>query len=160
MELISQELSSLLVTQMGEEKTNAHIYLYIAGFLRSKGMEKLAEMFEKQYEEENEHFFNIYKFLTDLDIVPAIPSILGVEFPINTIEDVAEKFMSREILTTDNLFEIKQVSSDEQNSIVEEFMRKMIDNQRAEYAEATDFRDKSAVCGSSWMNVLLWNNSL
>ena len=163
MALISESLVSALENQMGHENKNAHIYLFVAGFLNSKGMDKIAAFFENQYQEELGHFKMIYSFLVDLDVCPNISEVqetsqlsLGLG---ESIVSVAEKFMEREVLTTENLGELLDESMAEGNYIAEEFLRGMIEKQQHEYAEATEFMDKAKICGDNWMNVLIWNGS-
>jgi len=44
--------------------------------------------------------------------------------------------------------------------VVEERMREMIKIQQQEYAEATEFLDKSNIIGNDWKFVFLWDASL
>jgi len=148
---------------MGHENKNAHIYLFLAGYLNSKGMNKIAAFFENQYQEELGHQKMIYSLLVDLDVSPNISEVqetsqmsLGLR---ESIVSIAEKFMEREIITTKNLEEILDLAVDEGNHVVGEFMRGMIEKQQHEYAEATEFMDKAKICGDNWMNVLIWNAS-
>lgn len=161
--LISDTLVDSFENQMSHEMKNAHIYLFLSGFLNSKGMNKIAEFFASQYQEELNHFKSIFDFLTDMDIIPNIVDVqdtnlisVGIS---DTIVSIAEKFMEREILTTQNLGEILSLTMEEENFVAEQFIRGMIQKQQHEYAEATEFSDKAQLCGSNWMNVLIWNNS-
>lgn len=161
--LISETLVDSFQNQMSHEIKNAHIYLFLSGYLNSKGMNKIAGFFSSQYQEELNHFKGIFDFLTELDVVPSITDIedtnamtVGIS---DTIASVAEKFMEREILTTQNLGEILSLTIEEENFVAEQFIRGMIQKQQHEYAEATEFSDKAQICGNNWMNVLIWNNS-
>lgn len=162
--LISEGLLAALENQMGHEMTNAHIYIFLAGFLNSKGLDKLAKMFESQYEEELGHFKLIYSLVTDLGLTPSIAEIDEVSLQSlgmsDSILSVADKFFEREFLTTSNLGELMLLAVEESNFVVEEFLREMIKKQQHEYEEATDFCDKAKLCGENWMNVLIWNNTL
>ena len=53
--LINEALLSSLTNQVGAEKENANIYLFIGMFLKNKGLNNLGEFFIKQHEEEIEH---------------------------------------------------------------------------------------------------------
>ena len=163
MALISESLVDSLQNQMSHEMKNAHIYLFLSGYLNSKGIDKIAKFFSHQYEEELSHFKAIFDFLVDVNVSPNIVDVqetnaltLGLS---DSIISVAQKFMEREVLTTQNLSEILSLTIDEENVVAEVFVRDMISKQRGEYAEATDFVDKANICGENWMNVLIWNNS-
>ena len=155
--LISENLASSLCYQIAHERYNSTLYLYIAAFLKNKGLDNLATHFEGQHDEEIGHSLKIYNILTDLNAPVFIPEVQEVSMEISDIRFIAETYLNREILTTESLDEIKHQAMMEKNCVLEEFMREMIVLQRAEYAEATDFADKAEMTGGSWFNVLLWD---
>ncbi|MFZ2992520.1 MAG: ferritin-like domain-containing protein [Microgenomates group bacterium] len=158
--IISENLVQAIIGQMREEKINAHVYLFISGFLKGKGLDNLASIFENQYKEENEHFHKFFDILTDFNVVPNIPDIPNVQFDFTSIVDIANKFLERELLTTESITEIRDLSIDESYPIAEEFLRDMISLQRLEYEEALTMVDKAELCGSNWMNVFIWDLGL
>jgi ferritin len=158
--LISDELNSALCEQIGREKYNSSLYLFIAGFLKNKGFNNLAKHFEEQHQEEFNHSKMIYDILTDLNSPISIPEINEINGTYNTIIEIADAYLKQEIATTNSLDEIKLLALDEKNPVVEEFMRGMITLQQSEYAEATDFMDKAQLTGGTWMNVLIWDVGL
>jgi len=155
--LISDNMIDSLLTQWASEKYNSHLYLYISSFLKNKGLNHLGSKFYDQYLEENEHSEMIINLLTDLNATVILPEIDEINFPINSILDIAEKYLLKEYETTTNLDEIKKLAIDESNPVVEEFMRQMIILQRHEYEEANDFMDKAELTGNNWFNVFLWD---
>jgi len=157
MKLISENLIDSLLAQWAHEKYNAHLYLYISSFLKNKGLNHLGNKFYNQYKEENEHSEMIISLLTDINANVMLPEIDEINIPITSIIDIADKYLLREYETTASLDEIKKISIDESNPVVEEFMRKMIEIQRHEYEEATDFMDKAELTGNNWFNVFLWD---
>lgn len=157
MKLISDNLTDLLNSQLSHEKLNANLYLYIAGYLKNKGLNKLAKHFIDQHSEETEHSIIIFDLLTDLNADVIMNEIDEVSIPINNISEIAKLYLDREILTTDSLNEIKNQAIEENNPVVEERMREMIKMQQNEYAEATDFMDKAVLVGDDWKFVLLWD---
>lgn len=155
--LISDEMLSSLTEQLAHENYNAHLYLYIAGYLKNKGFNKIGSHFEKQYNEEKEHFFMIYNLLTDLNAPVVIPELDAISMPINSILDVAKLYLEREIATTKSLNEVKKLAIDIDNPVVEEKLREMVALQQHEYAEATDFMDKAEITGGDWKWVMVWD---
>lgn len=158
--LISDSLKEALVNQIAEEKKNGNLYLSIASYLNGKGLSNLAHKFEEQHSEENEHSLIIYKLLSDLSIVFIVPEIES--YDISSFENFiqfAELYLEREYLTTESLGEIKKLAMEEDNHVVEESIRKMIELQQTEYAEATEMLDKANIL-KEWWQVSLWDLSL
>jgi ferritin len=158
--LISNNLNEALCEQIGQEKFNANLYLFISGYLKNKGLDGLAKHFEGQHDEEVSHSKMIYDFLTDHSSPISIPEINSPDREIVSIKQLAELYLEREIETTKSLNGIKHLAIDEDNPTAEEFMRDMIKIQRHEYEEATTFLDKSILAGDDWKTILLWDLSL
>lgn len=160
--LISETLKESLAIQFGHEVYNSHLYLYVANFLKGKGLSNIAKLFEIQWEEEQNHARIIYDLITDLGEVFEIPPVSGCNFQFGTILDIGKAYLDREIITTNSLNEIKLLaqSDDDQNPVVEERIREMLKLQQNEYEEATDFFDKCEILGDDWKAVLLWDASL
>lgn len=159
--LISESLRSSLLEQWIEEKENSQFYLYIGGWLKNGGYDNLGKFFIDASKEEDEHALMIFNLLTDLNVQFETNPIGSGVFAILSIIDIAEKFLSREIQTTQSLRDIRDLCSGEESgsSVVEEFIRDMISKQRSELEEATTFMDKAKVM-NEWKFVMLWDMSL
>ena len=99
-ELISAELNSALCEQIGHEKYNSSLYLFIAGFLKNKGLNNIGKHFEGQHEEEFSHSKMIFDILTDLNSPIRVPEIDEVDLQFSSILDIANTYLEREIETT------------------------------------------------------------
>ena len=158
--LLNENLIDALCIQLSQEKFNAQLYLYIAGFLRNKGLNNLASHFIHQHDEETDHAKLIFDFLTNMNADVELLEIPAVETSCNNIGDVARVYLEREIQTTDSLNSIKQLAVEQVSPLAEEFMRTMLQKQIAEMDEAYTFADKAELTGNNWAFVLLWDASL
>jgi ferritin len=159
-EFLSDNLSSGTISQYSHEILNSLNYIYIAAFLKNKGLDGLGKIFEEQFNEEISHSKLIYDFLTDLNIKFSIVPIDGVDFPINSIMDIATKYDERERATTENLEELLQISISDGNGIAQMFFQQMVDRQRKEMEEVFTFMDRSILCGDDWFKAFLWSQTL
>jgi ferritin len=157
--LISDTLRNAICEEIGHEKYNSNLYMYICGFLRNKGLDNLAKHFEGQHLEEFNHSIEFFNLLTDLNADVIIPEIKEINLYFSNITDVAKAYLDREILTTESIDSIKQLAIIESNPVVEEKMREMISLQQNEYAEATSFMDKASLLPEWWM-CALWDASI
>jgi ferritin len=160
MVLINDSLKSALCEQIGHEKYNANLYLYMCGFLKSKGLDGLAKHFFEQHNEETGHSIEFFNLLTDLNADIRIPEIDEINMPFNTIVEFAEAYLEREKLTTTSIDEIKKLAIQDNNPVVEEKCREMIAKQQKEYEEATTFLDNATLCGEDWYRVKVWSDSI
>ncbi len=157
---ISEELHNALLNQWVEEKENSHTYLYIGAYLKNKGLDKMGKFFFDASLEEDGHAQSILKLLTDLNL-DFIPRMIGEQvFDCSSISLVADKFLQREMQTTQSLQEIKEIAMSDSSSgfdaVIEEHIRKMISDQQSELEEALSFKDKSELF-TEWWQVALWD---
>lgn len=155
--LLSQELIDVLCLQLVHEKFNSTAYMYIAGWLRNKGLNNIAEKFMGQWKEEIEHSKQIFDFLTDMNCPVSMDSVDSVDFEITTMSSISSFYLDREILTTTSLEEIKKMCIEENNGVAEEFLRQMINQQRAELEEASTFYDEMQLIGDAWALIKLYD---
>ena len=157
--LISDTLRNAICEQIGHEKYNSNLYMYVCGFLRNKGLDNLAKHFEEQHLEEFNHSIEFFNLLTDLNADVIIPEIKEIAIPFLNMIDVAKAYLDREILTTESIDSIKKLAIEEANPVVEEKIRDMLKLQQKEYAEATSFMDKALLLPDWWM-CALWDASI
>lgn len=156
MALIGETLKDVLCEQIGHEKYNANLYMYICGYLRGKGLDNISKRFLEQHNEETAHSLEFFNLLTDLNADVYIPEINSVQISFDSIVDIGNTYLNREILTTTSIHEILKLAIQDNNPVVEEKMREMIVKQQKEYEEATTFLDKATLL-SEWWQVALWD---
>jgi ferritin len=154
--LMSDSLRNSICEQIGHERYNANLYLYMAGYLKNKGLDNIAKHFEEQDKEEIGHSLEFFNLLTDLNADVKIPEIDSISMSFPMIIDLAKAYLEREMLTTASINEIKKLAIDEDNPVVEEKMREMITKQQKEYEEATSFLDKATLL-PEWWQIALWD---
>jgi len=155
MEQISETLRKAICEQIGAEIFNANVYLHICGFLRNKGLDKLAKHFEEQHSEEIGHSKDFFNLLTDLNADVTIPEIDETSFlSINNVMDIAIQYKDRELTTTNSINELKKLAISEDSPIVEEFLRGMISKQQTEMKEANSFMDMATLLPEWWQVML------
>lgn len=157
---ISEDLHNALLNQWVEEKENSHTYLYIGAYLKNKGLDKLGKFFFNASHEEDGHAQSILELLTDLNLEFIPRTITEQVFDCSTISLVADKFLQREMQTTQSLQEIKEVAIGDSSSgfdaVIEEHIRKMISQQQSELEESLSFKDKANLF-TEWWQVALWD---
>lgn len=156
--LLTENLVTAIYEQIVHESSNAAIYQYISASLKNKGLDRIAKRFDEQVVEERSHSKMLIDFLTDMGAEVKILAVPAVDLAIVKIEDVANAYLEREILTTESINSIKLMAMDENSPVCEEFIRGMIGLQQKEYEEAISFKDKATLL-PEWWQVSLWNMS-
>lgn len=160
MTLLSANVTQSLCEQILSELYNASLYTYIYAYLKNKGLDKLAKHFEEQIKEEQGHAKSIVDFLTDMNEEVSINEVKAVQDKFENILEIAKAYLDREKETTESLAEIKNLCIESGDAVAEEFLRKMIYDQRKELEEANTWNDRAALTRGDWSIVMLWDASL
>jgi ferritin len=129
---MNELVRNAFLDQYVEESENSAIYTFSGAWLKNKGLNNLGKMFLDGADEEKKHARTILDLLTDLNTPVEIRSIPDGDYPINSISDIANKFLQREEQTTQSLIEIRDLCIEHGEGISEELVRKMVGWQQNE----------------------------
>ena len=150
---ISQQLQEMLSKQVTLE-FSAHLqYLAIANYFESMSLDRLANFFYMQAEEEKVHGLKIAHFLGDAD---ATITFEGLPAPVQNFaspEEAAEKFVAQEQANTDSFYAMQNVAVDQKDHITRNFLVWFIDEQLEELATSTKLLDMIRMAGNNLLIV-------
>lgn len=113
LQLISKELSDLMVKQIAHELKNHNLYKTFANYFSVEGITDLEDYYNKRAHEEYEHHRWLSDFLSEADVKYMYPA---VEINEEKFTDYVTPFVQtveREILTTDMLYAIHKKAVEE-----------------------------------------------
>lgn len=143
MNLLSPELKSKFEQKISGEILNSNIYLQIYNFLSILGLDKIAEYFkEHQAQEEINHRNKFMEFATNRNCPISILSVNPVDININTLKDVANLYVERELLTTKEIKEMAFLAFESEDLITYNFLMEMLQIQYLEESEALNLQDQ------------------
>lgn len=94
--MISKKLKKMLNEQVGHELGAHQAYLGMAAYFGLKNLDKWADIFYKQAEEEREHAMKIVRFLVDVDAQEDIPALAAATVTYKSALDVAKAALANE----------------------------------------------------------------
>ncbi len=113
--MISKELNNAINTQIGAEFGASLQYVAIATHFDGEALKKLAALFYKQAEEENEHAMKFIKYLVDTGGEVRIPAIAAPKATFETAEEAVQLSLDWEIEVTrqiNALYDIAKAKND------------------------------------------------
>lgn len=141
---ISESLNEIICLQCKHELLNMIKYKIIASYFEDLRLKNLAKKFYSQADEEYGHYSQMIEYLNDRLGGKYRPVELDVpEINLNSINEVAELYLSTEIETTKSLQSIAEFIYSENSYIDVEFIQKFLTIQIAEEDEADEFMKKS-----------------
>lgn len=132
---MSDELASLFMKQIAHEQLNSNIYVTMANYFNTVGLENCYKWFQNQAKEELEHAELLYNFVTDAGIDIELEPI---DKPNLTLEPVAlmDSYLETEIGTTDAIKVLTKQALSDNDFISFKFLTDFIYRQLAEESEA------------------------
>ena len=97
---IDESLAEMLVTQLGKELSNKHLYATFANFFETEGLPKLGEYFKKRANEEELHHSWIFEYLNYNDVCFQYPAIGEINIDIKNRTEPFLLTVDKEIETT------------------------------------------------------------
>jgi ferritin len=150
---ISQQLQDMLSKQIMLE-FSAHIqYLAIAHYFESMSLDRLADFFYMQAEEEKVHGLKIVHFLGEADASITFGGLPAPKQNFASAEEAAQKFVEQEKANTDSFYAMQNVAVDEKDHITRNFLVWFIDEQLEELATSTKLLDMVRMSGDNLLMV-------
>ena len=97
---IDESLAEMLVTQLGKELSNKHLYATFANFFETEGLPKLGKYFKKRSNEEELHHNWIFEYLNYNDVCFQYPAIGEINIDIKNRTEPFLLTVDKEIETT------------------------------------------------------------
>lgn len=152
--MMNQKLVDAINTQINYEIESAHIYLAMAGYVATLGLEGFENWMMIQYEEELAH---AKKFMTYLNERGARVDIRGFENPRNDFESLLEVFevsLKHEYSVTERINNIMGIAHDVKDYAAISFLQWFVDEQVEEEDNFGKIIDKIKLVGGKGLYML------
>ncbi len=113
--MIGKELNDAINAQIGAEFGSSLQYVAIAAYFDGEALKKLAALFYKQAEEENEHAMKFIKYLVDTGGEVRIPAVAAPKATFSSAEEVVKLSLDWELEVTrqiNGLYDIAKAMND------------------------------------------------
>jgi ferritin len=149
---ISKELNDALNAQITME-FGAHIqYLAMAVYFEEMSLDRLAEFFYTQAEEEKMHGLKIVRYLSEAEAEVVFESLPKPKQDFESPMEVADLFLKQEQTVTESFYKMNAQAEAGKDYITRNFLQWFIDEQLEEMTTATKLRDLIRMAGD---NVLM-----
>ncbi|HWR67015.1 MAG TPA: ferritin [Bellilinea sp.] len=113
--MIGKELNDAINAQIGAEFGSSLQYVAIAAYFDGEALKKLAALFYKQAEEENEHAMKFIKYLVDTGGEVRIPAVAAPKATFSSAEEAVKLSLDWELEVTrqiNGLYDIAKAMND------------------------------------------------
>lgn len=134
--LISETIRAAINDQICHELGNSNQYVAIGAYFEGEGLFGLAKIFFKQAEEERDHAMKFVKFLLDAGATINIREISAPRNEFRSAEDAAQLALDAEKQTTEQIYSLVSLATNEKNYIALNFLQWFVNEQLEEVSSA------------------------
>ncbi len=139
--MISKSLNDALNAEIGLEFFAHHQYVAMAVYFASRSLDRLADFFYRQAEEEKEHGLKIINYLVEVGGTVVIPAVPQPKQDFTSAEELAQAFLDQEKHVTEQFRKMDAQALQEGDYITHEFLQWFHAEQREEMATAAKLLD-------------------
>ena len=130
--LISKELTAAINEEIGLELFACHQYLAIAAYFDSLALKKLAAMFYKQADEEQQHALKFIHYVSETGGALKIPQVKAPQAAFKSVEQAVKLSLDWEIEVTNRCNALMTIAVEQKDYIGQDFLRWFVTEQREE----------------------------
>ncbi len=140
--MLKKAVEDILVTQIEKEGYSSNLYLSMASWAETNGLEGVSKWMYAQAEEEKIHMLKFMKFVNERGGKAVIPAIKQPPTNYKNVKDVFEETLKHERSITASINEIVGVCLDEKDFTTHNWIQWFVTEQTEEEASVMAIIDK------------------
>lgn len=145
--MLNKNVEKALVAQVEKEGYSSHLYLAMAGWAESKGMEGIAKWLYAQADEERMHMLKFIYYVNERGGRAIIPGFEKPPVDFDGVNKMFEQVLAHEEYVTKSINDIVQVCLDEKDFTTHNWIQWFVQEQIEEEASARAILDKLNLVG-------------
>jgi ferritin len=145
--MISQLMEAALNKQIELEGYASFLYLSMASWCDSKGLQGCAEFMHRQSEEERMHMMKIFHYISEVDGIAISPGIPQPTKNWTSVQVMFEEVFRHEQKVTASIYQLLNQSIQENDFATQNFLQWYVSEQREEEALIRSILDKIKIIG-------------
>ena len=157
---MNKKIEKVLNSQIEKEASSSHLYLSMASWVESKGLNGTAKFLYAHSDEERHHMLKLVKFINERGGRADIPALKGPQKEFKSLESVFEQLLNHEILVTESINKVVDVCLQEKDYTTHNFMQWYVSEQLEEEALARTMLDKIKLIKGDSAGIYLFDRDL
>jgi len=122
MMMISKNLADAINAQVGREFGASFQYVQIAAYFEAEALDKLADLFYKQSDEERDHAMKLAHYVVETGAQLAIPAVDAPKVTFSSAEEAIQAALSWETEVTRQINNLMDIAVAERDYLAREFL--------------------------------------
>ena len=157
---MNTRIEKILNTQIKAEATSSQLYLSMASWAESEGINGTAAFLYSHADEERQHMLKLVRFINERGGRAMIPAVDIPQKDFESLAQIFEMLLAHEIEVTNMINEVVFVCLEEKDYSTHNFMQWFVAEQLEEEALARNILDKLRLIGNDKGGIYLFDRDL
>lgn len=157
---MNKKIADAINAQINAELWSAYLYLSMGTNFRAMGLDGVANWFEVQFKEEQDHAMILYKYMQSRGVRVVLKPIAKVETEWKTVADAFEDTLAHEKKVTAMIHNINKLAIEANDYATQNRMTWFIDEQIEEEEEAEKLLGTVKMIGDNPLGMYMFDKEL
>ncbi|HCQ30210.1 MAG TPA: ferritin [Flavobacteriales bacterium] len=158
--MLSPTIEKALNNQVKIEANSSHLYLAMASWAETKGLNGTAQFLYKHSDEERMHMLKLVQYINERGGIAEIPALEKPEASFESLNAVFQKLLEHEIMVTGEINKVVEICLNEKDYTTHNFMQWYVAEQIEEEALARTIMDKLHLIGNDKGGLYLFDRDI
>ncbi len=158
--MLSKKLEEALNTQIRIEAESSQVYLSMASWAETKGLEGIASFMYAQSDEERQHMLKLVKFVNERGGHAMVSTLKAPKSDFGTFQKMFHELLEHEIFVSNSINDLVHISLQEKDYATHNFLQWYVAEQIEEEALARTILDKIKLIGNDKGGLYLFDRDV
>jgi ferritin len=158
--MLTQKIEETLNNQIRIEAESSQIYLSMACYAETQGLEGISNFMYKQSEEERTHMLKLIKYVNERGGKAKITALNEPKTSFGTFKEMFEELYKHEIFVSNSINELVHITFTEKDYASHNFLQWYVAEQIEEEAQAKNILDKINLIGDDKGGLYLFDRDI
>jgi len=158
--MLSKNIETVLNKQIRIEAESSQVYLSMACWAETQGLEGVAQFMYKQSDEERMHMLKLVKYVNERGGHAEVTDLKAPKTKFGTMKEMFEELYAHELFVSNSINELVHVTFDEKDYATHNFLQWYVAEQIEEEAQAKTILDKINLIGDDKGGLYLFDRDI
>jgi ferritin len=158
--MLSENMQEALNKQIRIEAESSQIYLAMASYAESKGLEGASQFMYDASDEERQHMLKMFKYVNERGGRAKVTELSGPALEFGSIKQMFETLFKHEVFVSQSINELVHIALQEKDYATHNFLQWYVAEQIEEEAQARTILDKINLIGDDKGGLYLFDNDI
>ncbi|MGH2666559.1 ferritin [Flavobacterium sp.] len=158
--MLSKNIESVLNKQVRIEAESSQVYLSMACWAETHGLEGVAQFMYRQSDEERQHMLKLIKYVNERGGHAIITDLKPPKTSFGTFKEMFEELYQHELFVSNSINELVHIAFDEKDYATHNFLQWYVAEQIEEEAQAKTILDKINLIGDDKGGLYLFDRDI